>query len=337
MVKPPFEISDNIINVVCDITNKLGKLEVSFDMKKSLFLTKTSKIKSVCFSCAIESNTLTEQQVEGIINGKMIAAPPNEILEVTNAYGAYLIIQGFKAYKIKSFLEAHKAFTAHLLSDAGKLRTGEVAASENEKLARAGAQPRFIYDLMNDLLNWASVSDMNPLIKACIMHYEIRTIHPFTDGNGRVARLWQSVVLYNYNKIFELIPIEALIYENQWRYYESIEASRRNNSARKFIEFMLEMISKAIDSFNSEKDESREIKDEYLKRLTKYEKEILEIITHNFDNDDYFSMEKLSQKTNKSNSGIRNNLKKLKSEEILFTVGENRGRKYKVNDDIFLQ
>jgi len=252
MAKPPFEINDNIINMVAEITNKLGKLEVSLDMKKDLHLSKASKIKSVNSSCAIEANTLTEEQVEGIINGKRIIAPPDEIIEVKNAYEAYLKIQEYKSYDIRSFLKAHKILTEHLIKDAGKFRTGDVGVYENKKVVHVGARPQFINDLMSDLFTWAKVSELNPLIKACVLHYEIETIHPFSDGNGRIGRLWQSVILYNYNKLFELIPIETLVYENQQRYYEAIETSRKNNSSTAFIEFMLEMVSKTIDSFNTE-------------------------------------------------------------------------------------
>lgn len=334
MNKPPFEISNYIINTVAEITNKLGKIEANIDEKKDLYLRKASKIKSVNSSCAIEANTLTEQEVVGIINGKRIIAPPDEIIEVKNAYNAYLKIHEFKPYKIKSFLEAHKVLTEHLLKGAGKFRTGDVAVYDNEKVIHMGARSQFIYDLVNDLFNWANKSELNPLIKACVLHYEIETIHPFSDGNGRIGRLWQSVVLYNYNKLFELIPIETLVYENQQLYYKAIEKSRENDSSTIFIEYMLEMVSKAIDSFSHDKNDLYKIKDEYLKRLTKNEKEVLNIIIHDFDAADFIALGDLSKKTDKAASSIRNYLKKFTDEKILTAAGKNRGRKYKINQNI---
>ena len=150
------------------------------------------------------------------------------------------------------------------------------------------------------------------------------------------SRLWQSIILYNYNKLFELIPIETLVYENQQRYYEAIELSGKYNSSTVFIEFMLEMISKTIDSFNDDNRELHEIKKEYLKLLTKTEKDVLNIIIHNFNANDYITMENLSEKINKANSSIRNYFKKFTDKKILIATGENRGRKYKINHDILL-
>ena len=249
MNKPPFEINDNIINMVAEINNKLGKLEANLDKRKDLYLRKASKIKSVNSSCAIEANTLTEKEVEAIVNGKRIIAPPDEIVEVKNAYNAYTKIDEYKPYDIKSFLKAHKYLTENLIKEAGMFRSGSVAVYNEDKILHLGARAEYVYNLVDDLFKWGESSEVNPLIKSSVIHYEIETIHPFADGNGRIGRLWQSAILYNYNKLFELIPIETLIYENQQRYYEAIQSSRVVDSSTAFIEFMLEMISKTIDSF----------------------------------------------------------------------------------------
>ena len=336
MSKPPFEITNTIINIALEINNKLGKLEANIDKKKDLYLRKASKIKSVNSSCAIEANTLTQKEVEGIVNGKRIIAPPNEIIEVKNAYNAYSKIEEYKEYDIKSFLKAHKYLTENLVKESGKFRSGDVAVYDEEKVLHVGARPEFVYDLVNSLFAWACSSDISPIIKACILHYEIETIHPFSDGNGRIGRLWQSVILYNYNKLFELIPTETLVYEHQQEYYDSIEISRKQNSSTPFIEFMLDMISKTIDDVigNVSIESIIKIKSEYYRNLSKNEKELLDIIVNNFDSDDYIVMEDLKEKTEKASSSIRNYFKKFALQGIIISEGKNKGRKYKINKDI---
>ncbi|MDR0978400.1 MAG: Fic family protein [Lachnospiraceae bacterium] len=329
---PPFTITDNIVNLVAEINNKLGKLEANLDKKKNLYLRKASKIKSVNSSCAIEANTLTEKEVEGILNGKKIIAPPNEIIEVQNAFNAYSNISNFKPYEIKSFLKAHKYLTENLVKECGKFRSGDAGVFENDVAIHYGARPQFVHGLIQDLFNWAKESNLNPLIKSSVIHYEIETIHPFSDGNGRIGRLWQSIVLYNYNKLFELIPIETLIYENQQTYYDKIEESRKNDNSTPFIEFMLDMISKTIDTFESN-SKTYKIKQNCLQGLNKSEKEILNIILY-LDLDDYITVEAVNEKANKSISSIRNYFKKFTSKNIFIGIGENKGRKYKLNKDI---
>ena len=335
MNTPPFEINDNIINLVAEINNKIGKLETNIDNKKRLYLRKASKIKSVNSSCAIEANTLTEQEVESIINGKKIIAPPNEIIEVKNAYEAYVKMTEYKPYDVKSFLKAHKYLTNNLIKEAGKFRSGDVAVYEGGAPIHIGARPQFVNGLVADLFKWASGSGLNPLIKACVIHYEIETIHPFSDGNGRIGRLWQSVILYNYNKLFELIPAETLVYENQRRYYDAIEQSRKINSSTPFIEYMLTMIAKTIDSINGNISTLNSIKNEYLKHLTKNEKAILQVILNNFNISDDITADKIMEKINKAGSSVRVYFKSFTDKGIFIAIGEKKGRRYKLNKDIF--
>jgi len=332
---PPFEINNKIINLVSEIHMKLGKLEINFDNKKILYLRKASKIKSVNSSCAIEANSLTEEEVEAIVNGKRVIAPQNEILEVKNGYNAYMKINEYKPYDVKSFLLGHKYLMDNLKVDAGNFRKGDVGVYENGIPIHIGARPEYVNGLITDLFSWASISDINPLILACIVHYEIETVHPFSDGNGRVGRLWQSVILYNYNKLFEFIPIETLVYENQQEYYEAISNSRKIDNSAIFTEYMLEMISKTIDSFNGDLKLLDKIKEEYIKDLTKKEKEVLKIILNNFNSDDAITMEKLSDKINKSTPAIRIYLKRFTDLSILIGTGENKGRKYNINEEIY--
>ena len=335
MNQPPFEINNKIINLVSEIHNKLGKLEDNLYNKKTLYLRKASKIKSVNSSCAIEANSLTEEEVEAVVNGKRVIAPPNEILEVKNAYEAYMIIDEYNPYSVKSFLLGHRYLMTNLKEDAGNFRRGDVGVYNKGLPIHIGARPEYVNGLITDLFDWASKSDINPLILACIVHYEVETVHPFSDGNGRIGRLWQSVILYNYNKLFDFIPIETLVYENQQAYYDAIQESRNVNDSAIFTEYMLEMIIKTIDSFDGKLKLLDKLKEQYIKDLTKKEKEMLKVFLNNFDSGDTITMEKLTEKINKSTPTIRIYLKRFTALGILIGTGENKGRKYNINTDIY--
>ncbi|MEG1495316.1 MAG: Fic family protein [Bacilli bacterium] len=203
MNKPPFEISENILNLVTIITERLTRLEINIDIKKDLFLRKSSKIKSVNSSCAIEANNLNEEEVISVINGKTVLAPQYEINEVKNAYEAYTNIINYDPYKVESFLSAHKVLTTDLISESGKFRNGDVGVFDGKQVIHMGARPEYVSKLIEDLFNWAKESGLNPLIKSSVIHFEIEFIHPFNDGNGRIGRLWQSLILCKYNSIFE--------------------------------------------------------------------------------------------------------------------------------------
>jgi len=334
MNRPPYEITDRIINMLAEIVNKLGGLEATSNKKMDLYLRKASMVKTVNSSCAIEANTLTEQQVEGIINGKRIIAPPNEILEVKNAYDAYTGMDGYDPYETSSFLKAHGILMKHLADDAGKFRKTDVAVYDRGNVIHIGARPQFIHGLMDDLFKWGKASELNPIIKACVLHYEIETIHPFSDGNGRIGRLWQSVILCRYNPLFRSMPIETLVHANQQRYYESIERSRKENSSTPFIEFMLEMISGTIDTFGSV-NRLHTVKNTYLQNLTKREKDMLRIIVGNYGAGAVITAGSLCELTDKSHPTVRGYLKKFTDENILSAHGDNKGRKYVLNKDIF--
>jgi len=184
MSKPPFEISEKTLNLVALITEKISHLELDIDVKKNLFLRKSTKIKSVNSSCAIESNTLNEEDVISVINGKAIFASQKEINEVLNAYSAYMNILDYNPYKVESFLDAHKTLTTDLINESGKFRSGDVGVFDGREVIHLGARPEYVSDLINDLFSWAEESNLNPLIKSSIIHFEIEFIHPFSELNG---------------------------------------------------------------------------------------------------------------------------------------------------------
>lgn len=333
MNKPPFEINENILNLVTTITEKLTRLEIKYDYKKDLFLRKSSKIKSVNSSCAIEANSLSEEEVISVINGKAVLAPQNEINEVKNAYEAYTNIFNYDPYKIESFLNAHKVLTTDIISESGKFRSGEVGVFDGKEVIHMGARPDYVPELIEDLFNWAKESDLNPLIKSSVIHFEIEFIHPFNDGNGRIGRLWQSLILCKYNNLFEYLPIETLVKENQQHYYDALSRAEKDASSTVFIEFMLNMILKTVEKFDTNNSLVK-IKEEYLKGLTKTEKEVLSVLITYFNKNEFIDTDIAVSLLNKSKVNIRKYFGKFMRLNILIPIGENKGRKYRVNAEI---
>ena len=332
--QPPYEINSTILNLVTKIIEKLTQLELNFNEKKDLHLRKISKIKSVNSSCAIEANTLSEEEVTTIINGKMIMASQNEILEVKNAYNVYVNIDKFNPYNINSFLDAHKLLTTDLIQESGKFRTGDVGVFDGNRVIHMGARPSFVPRLVEELFNWGSKSDLNPLIKSSIIHFEIEVIHPFNDGNGRIGRFWQSLILYRYNKIFEYLPIETLVYENQQKYYDALKKSEKEGNSTKFIEFMLKMILGTIENFVKGTSFNK-IQDKYVDGLSRKEKEILMGLIVYFDKKELIDSESACGILNMTSVNIRKYFKKFTNLNILIPIGETKGRKYKINENIY--
>lgn len=333
MYKPPFQLNEKILNYVTVITEKLTRIEISLDLKKDLYLRKASKIKSVNSSCAIEANTLSEEEVTSVINGKTVLAPGREIKEVKNAYVAYENISNYNPYDIKSFLGAHKTLTTDLIEESGMFRKGDVGVYDGSNVIHMGARPEFVHEQIEALFNWAKESELNPLIKSSIIHFEIEFIHPFSDGNGRMGRLWQSLVLYKYNEIFEYLPIETLIFEHQQDYYDALSKAEKDAESTVFIEFMLDMILKTIEGINST-DYLKNIKDEYSSDLTKTEKIVLNSLLGHFKDNEFIDNEKAVSVLNKSSANVRKYFNKFVKLGILITIGENKGRKYKLNEEI---
>ncbi len=237
-----------MLHQVIEISRVLGILE--FSVKSDLKLRKENRIKSIHSSLAIENNSLTEKQVTDIIDGKRVLGDPKEIREVKNAYDAYEEILTLDPYRQKDFFKAHRLLTAGIVNEAGKYRSRDVRIfDEIGNVVHMGARPQYLQALMDDLFVWGKNDNTPELIKSCVFHYEIETIHPFADGNGRMGRLWQTVILANWNPIFAWIPLETLIYENQRDYYKVLEQVDQETNSNRFIEFMLAIILKTLKSY----------------------------------------------------------------------------------------
>lgn len=243
--KPSFTITSKMLNLVVEISHKLGTLQVEFE--RNLHLRKNNRLRSIQASLAIEANSLTLEQVTDIIEGKRVLGHPKDIREVQNAYDAYDEMMNYDPYSIKDFLKAHKYLTTDLINEAGVFRSKDVGIyNSSGQLIHMGARPQFVENLVRELFAWAKQDDTPALIKSSVMHYEIEMIHPFSDGNGRIGRLWQNVVLTKWNPIFAWFPIETMVYENQQRYYQMLSMADNQNDSSGFIEFMLEMILETL-------------------------------------------------------------------------------------------
>ena len=244
---PPFKINNNMLSLVSDIMEKIGKLN-SLNLDKNSRLRKQNRINSIHSSLAIENNKLSYDQVMDVINDKFVIGPQKEIQEVKNAYNAYQMLTKVDPYSIEDLKKVHGVMTFLTIEESGEFRKGPEGVFDGEKCIFICPPADRVTELMNNLFNWMKENnDIHPLILSSIFHYEFVFIHPFSDGNGRIARLWQNIILYNWKNIFEYLPIESRIYKYQEEYYEAIAKCHVNGDSNVFIEFMLKMISESLD------------------------------------------------------------------------------------------
>lgn len=247
---PPFTITNNMLERVSSIMKKIGKLENYKDLNKMPILRRNNRIKSIHSSLSIEANSLTLNQVKDVIDGKLVIGSQKEIQEVKNAYNAYLKIKNVNPYSLKDLKSIHGIMTYLTIEESGKFRTGDEGVfDENGNCVHICPPPEQVDELMKQLFNWLKKNkdEIHPLILSSVFHYEFVFIHPFSDGNGRTARLWQNVILSNWEDIFEYVPIESEIMKYQDEYYISINNCNLKGEATEFIEFMLKMIDEVLD------------------------------------------------------------------------------------------
>lgn len=269
MYKPPFNITNEMLMTTISITEKIGKIEAYESLKRMPVLRRNNKIKSIHSSLVIEANSLSLDEVRDVIAGKTVIGPQKEIQEVKNAYDAYEMINKFDGYSEKDLLKAHGIMTYLIENESGKYRNHAEGVFDGKKVIFIAPPHELVPNLMSDLFYWLkNDNDVPILIKSCIFHYEFVFIHPFGDGNGRTARLWQNVLLTKWNPIFEYIPIESKIQKYQNEYYDSIAMCHKNGNSNAFIEFMLKMIDETLDEvIQGVKRESKNISDQVNKLL----------------------------------------------------------------------
>ena len=244
---PPYDITDEMLELVSEIMENLGKLSGVNELEKLPRLRRVSRIKSIHSSLAIENNTLSIEQVTDVINGKRVLAPQKDIEEVHNAFNAYEKLREINPYSIEDLLKIHGIMMNGLVKEAGMLRSGQVGVyNQDGKVVHLAPPADFVPQQLGQLFDWVKNSNANMLIKSSVFHYEFEFIHPFNDGNGRTGRFWQTALLASWKPIFAWIPIESIIKDNQEDYYNAITLSTSQGKSNVFIEFMLDVINKAI-------------------------------------------------------------------------------------------
>ena len=251
--KPPFEITNSILEKIAEIAELVGHVNATAGLSTNPTLRRTNRIRSIYSSLAIEQNTLSLEQVTAVLNGKRVIAPPKDIAEVKNAYEIYEMMDSLNPYSVDDLLNAHAVMTRGLVEESGCFRSGPVGVVDKQgNILHFGTLPDYVPGLVNELLNWTRECDYHMLIKSCVFHYELELIHPFADGNGRIGRLWHTLLLTQWKPMFSWLPVESIIHDRQEEYYNAINQSNYDGESTVFIEFMLSAIKASLmDAINT--------------------------------------------------------------------------------------
>ena len=247
-MKPTYDITPKILKLITSISEKLGEINATYLSKQSPQLRKQNRIKTIHSSLQIEGNTLTEEQITALIENKRVIGPEKDVLEVLNAIKLYENLEKYKFYSDKSFLKAHKELMNGLIQSPGKYRTKGVGIVKGNMVEHVAPPAENVPYLMKDLFEYLKDSEELTLIKSCVFHYEMEFIHPFIDGNGRMGRLWQTLILMSEYPVFEFLPFETLISQTQNEYYNSLAMCDKLGKSTMFIEYMLGVIDKSLSS-----------------------------------------------------------------------------------------
>jgi Fic family protein len=311
---PPYIITTKIVNLISSISEEMTKIEIDKSNIISPKLRKINRVKTLAGTLEIEGNFIGEEKITAMLDGKRVLGTYEEITEVEGAIAAYKAFEKYDYKKLDDLLYAHKLLMNEMLKTAGNFRKVNVGVGGENGVSHIAPQPDLVPKLMVDLFSWLRDSDEHPLIKSCVFHYEFEFIHPFSDGNGRTGRLWQSVILYHWKEAFIVIPTESIVRDHQEEYYKAIEDSSDLGESTPFIEFMLEIILEAISRVGNKVGSE-------VGNLTDNQKNILELIEKN----NRISAAKLADFVGISTRKIEENIAKLKQQGLLERIGGTRG------------
>ena len=316
-MKPPYEITSSILKLITSISEKIGEVNANLLNRPSPKLRKQNRIKTIHSSLKIEGNTLTEEQITALIENKRVIGPKKDVVEVLNAIKIYEDLTVYKPSDEKSFLKAHLNLMETLIDEAGKYRKQSVGIVKGTKVEHLAPPFENVPYLMKDLFDYIKKSDEIELIKSCVFHYEMEFIHPFLDGNGRMGRLWQTLILMEKYPLFEFLPFETLISNDQEKYYKALSESDKSGKSTRFIEYMLGVIDTSISDLLNFNNRTLNEKDrlEYFISLNKTE----------FTRKDYMNVFK-----DISSATASRDLKKGTESNIFVKIGEKNKTAYKI-------
>lgn len=244
--KPPFHMTEKMTSLIAEVSEQVGRITVLQEGTISPHLRRENRIRTIHSSLAIEHNSLTLSQVTAILNGKRVLGNPNEIKEVQNAYEAYELMLQLDPASVDDLLKAHRLMMNGLVPENGKFRSGGVGVFDGEVLIHMAPPAEFVPEHIHNLFVWYQQSEFHPLIKSAIFHYEFEFIHPFVDGNGRMGRMWHSLLLGKWKELFFWLPIEELIQSRQKEYYDALGTADAQTDSAGFVELMLEIIRDSL-------------------------------------------------------------------------------------------
>ena len=316
-MKPPYDITSLILKLITSISEKIGEVNANLLNRPSPKLRKQNRIKTIHSSLKIEGNTLTEEQITALIEHKKVVGPKKDVVEVLNAIKIYENLADYNPSDEKSFLKAHLNLMETLIDEAGKYRKQSVGVVKGSKLEHLAPPFGNVPYLMKDLFSYIKESDEIELIKSCVFHYEMEFIHPFLDGNGRMGRLWQTLILMEKYPVFEFLPFEILISNDQEKYYKALAESDKSGESTRFIQYMLGVIDTSLSELLKFNNQTLNEKDrlEYFTSLNKTE----------FTRKDYMDVFK-----NISSSTASRDLKKGTESNLFLKIGEKNKTVYKI-------
>lgn len=333
MYIPPFTISTNAINLIAEISAQIERYAIRLEQSDGLRLRKANRVRTIHSSLAIEGNMLSENEVKDIIDGKTVMAPLRQIQEVKNAIKTYELYEKLNPFDVNDLLKVHGTMMMALTDDAGKFRRGGVGVFSEERLVHMAPPADRVPFLIDDLFEWLKQAKDHLLIRSCVFHYEFEFIHPFSDGNGRMGRLWQSLILGRLHPLFEYLPVENMVYANQEAYYNAIQHSTATADSGPFIEFMLQEILNTLKRHQGSlisQHNVMEVRDKIRDKFGISSEQIIEQIQRN----PAVTLDEIAAALSVTRRSIEKKIKELRDAGYIRREGSNKSGRWIVNDEV---